>query len=348
MTSNRKATIYDISRLSGASPSTVSAALSGAWKARRISETTVKAIRKIAEEQGYSTNLQARGLRQARSGLVGLVIPVHDNRFFSSMSQSFEAQARQRGLVPVIASALRDPAEELRIVETLAAYAVDFVFVAGATDPDAIDSFCTASGLRHVFVDLPSNSGPSVISDNLRGARELTNKLLSEMPAIDDPVIGKPYFLGGVATDYATSRRIEGFRAVLESRGYAVSQDQIIPCGYAPRSAMRAVAALCDRLGRLPAALFVNSMTAFEGVLGHFVHLGPEDFAETVIGCYDYDPFAAYLQFPVHMVRQNSNRLIEQAYALIDAGATGPVRIEVEPELIPPRTIYKGLFGDMG
>ena len=111
MPPTRKATIYDIARLSGASPSTVSAALSGAWKARRISEAKVKAIRKIAEEQGYTANLQARGLRQARSGLVGLVIPVHDNRFFSSMSQSFEAQARQRGLVPVIASAMRDPIE---------------------------------------------------------------------------------------------------------------------------------------------------------------------------------------------------------------------------------------------
>lgn len=348
MTSNRKATIYDIARLSGASPSTVSAALSGAWKARRISEATVETIRKIADEQGYSTNLQARGLRQARSGLVGLVIPVHDNRFFSSMSQSFEAQARQRGLVPVISSALRDPAEELRIVETLAAYAVDFVFIAGATDPDTINSFCTASGLRHVFVDLPCHNGPSVISDNLRGASELTARLLSEMPEVADEARRKPYFLGGVATDYATSRRIEGFRGALESQGLTVSPDQIITCGYAPRRAMREVEALCDRLGGLPAGLFVNSMTAFEGVLGHFVHLPPESFSQTIIGCYDYDPFAAYLQFPVHMIRQNSNRLIEQAYALIDAGATGPIRIEVEPELIPPRTIYKGPFGEMG
>lgn len=348
MPPTRKATIYDIARLSGASPSTVSAALSGAWKARRISEAKVNAIRKIAEEQGYAANLQARGLRQARSGLVGLVIPVHDNRFFSSMSQSFEAQARQRGLVPVIASAMRDPIEELRIVETLAAYAVDFVFIAGASDPDAMHRFCTAAGLRHIFVDLPSHLGPSVISDNLRGARELTTKLLSEMPAKDRDTSGKLYFLGGAATDYASARRIQGFRDVLERRGQTVSPEQIITCGYAPRSATREVAALCERLGKLPAGLFVNSLTAFEGVLGHFVHLPPEDFSESVIGCYDYDPFAAYLQFPVHMVRQNSNRLIEQAYALIDAGTDGPMRIEVEPELIPPRTIYKGPFGEVG
>lgn len=348
MTQPRKATIYDIARLSGASPSTVSAALSGAWKARRISESTVETIRKIAAEQGYATNMQARGLRQARSGLVGLIIPVHDNRFFSSMSQSFEAQARDRGLVPVIASSLRDPAEEMRIVETLASYAVEYLFVAGATDPDSISAFCNAAGLRHIFVDLPGNGGPSVISDNHRGATDLAEKLLAEKPDLPQEARNKIYFLGGNRSSHATSRRIEAFRAALTRHGTPPSPEQIITCGYAPRSAMREIAALMDRLGGLPAGLFVNSLTAFEGVLGHFVNLPPEAFAQSVIGCYDYDPFAAYLQFPVHMVRQNSNHMIEQAYALIDRGINDARVIEVEPELIQPRTIYKGLFGEMG
>ena len=127
---NQKATIYDIARLSGSSPSTVSAALGDAWRTRRISEAKVEFIRGIAAEQGYSTNMQARGLRQARSGLVGMLIPVHDNRFFSSLSQSFDAFARERGLVPVIASFLRDPDEERRIVESLISYSVDYLFVA--------------------------------------------------------------------------------------------------------------------------------------------------------------------------------------------------------------------------
>lgn len=62
---NRKVTIYDIAKLSGASPSTVSAALNGTWKSRRIGEKTVAKIQRIAEKNGYSTNMQARGLRQA-------------------------------------------------------------------------------------------------------------------------------------------------------------------------------------------------------------------------------------------------------------------------------------------
>lgn len=345
-TDNRKPTIFDIARLSGASPSTVSAALSGAWKTRRISEATVETIRRIAGEQGYSTNMQARGLRLARSGIVGMIIPEHDNRFFTAMSQSFEAHARERGLVPVITSSLRDASEELRLVETLIAYAADFLFIAGASDPEAITQLCNAARLRHIFVDLPGPGAPSVISDNYAGSVDLTRTLLAGMPPPGSEARSLPYFIGGVLSDHATARRIEGFRDVVTAQCGPLLPEQIIPCGYAPRSAMHAVAALIDRLGGMPAGLYVNSLTVFEGVLGHFVHLPPDAFADSVIGCYDYDPFAAYLQFPVHMVRQNSNELIARAYGLVDADTFAPVRIEVVPELVPPRTIYLGSRGE--
>lgn len=348
-TQGRKATIFDIAKLADSSPSTVSAALSGAWKKRRISQSKVDLIRRIAEEQGYSTNMQARGLRQARSGLVGMIIPVHDNRYFSSMSQSFEAFARDRGLVPVIASSMRDGEEERRIVQTLISYAVDYIFIAGATDPVAISELCRAANLRHVFVDLPGPGAPSVISDNYHGAAMLTRTLLSRVrPDPEASARDRIYFIGGVATDYATARRIEGFRHVLTEVGCPPLPEQIIACGYPPRRAMKEIAALCDRLGGLPAGLFVNSLTSFEGVLGHFVHLPPGSFDDTVLGCYDYDPFAAYLHFPVHMVRQDSHRLIEEAYRLIDAPPAGALIKEVAPALIPPRTIYAGPFGEHG
>lgn len=346
--STRKATIHDIARIAGASPSTVSAALGDNWKARRISEAKVEEIRRIAEDQGYSINMQARGLRKGRSGMVGLIIPVHDNRYFASMSQSFEAMARERGLVPVIASSMRDPVEEVRLVETFISYSVEALFIAGATDADAISSACAATKLRHIFVDLPGRRAPSVISDNYTGAAQLTRRILADLSDQHDPARRHVYFLGGVANDYATSRRIEGFRDVMTEAGLSPSPAQIIACGYPPRRAKQEIAALCDRIGGLPAGLFVNSLTAFEGVLGHFVGLQPEAFAGRVIGCYDYDPFAAYLQFPVHMVRQDSHRLMEEAYRLLDARQTSPVVREVAPLLIAPRTIHVGPFDTQG
>jgi LacI family transcriptional regulator, fructose operon transcriptional repressor len=344
----RKATIYDIARLSGASPSTVSAALGESWRKRRIAESTVETIRRIAADQGYSANMQARGLRKARSGLVGMVIPLHDNRFFSSMSQSFEAFARERGLVPVIASSMREPEEERRIVETLISYAVDYLFIAGATDPDAVTAMCRAANLRHIFVDLPGRGAPSVVSDNAKGAADLTRRLLAERPIAGITPRDRLYLIGGDATDYASAQRIGAFRAVLAESGLPPAPEQVIACGYAPRSALREVAALCDRLGGVPSGIFVNSLTVLEGVLNHLSGLPLDDVRASVIGCYDYDPFAAYLQFPVHMVRQDAHGLIREAYRLIDENPNDHVMTMVEPEQIAPRTFYDSPFSDHG
>jgi LacI family fructose operon transcriptional repressor len=342
-----KPTIHDIARLSEASASTVSAVLSGSWKDRRISEATAKRIRAIAAEQGYSPNLQARGLRRARSGLVGMILPVHDNHFFAEMSQCFEAQARARGLCPVIVSTLRDPDEERRTVETLIAYAIDSVLIAGATDPGAAGRLCRAADIPHVFVDLPGADAPSVISDNYAGAALLTRRILSDMAPGDRSARARPYFIGGVPDDHASARRIAAFHSVLGEAG-PVLPGQVLATGYSPTRARNEIMRLCDRLGGLPAGLFINSLTVFEGVLTHFVTLPLEAFANTVIGCYDYDPFAAFLQFPVHMVRQNSAAMVARAFELIEAGDRAARMIEVEPELIPPRTIYPTPFFAFG
>nr|WP_275982221.1 substrate-binding domain-containing protein [Frigidibacter sp. ROC022] len=277
-----------------------------------------------------------------------MILPVHENRFFASMSQSFEACARERGLCPVIASTLRDPKEEIRTVETLIAYAIDSLFIAGAADPDALSDICKAANVQHIYVDLPGKDAPSVVSHNYHGAEQLSRVIVDTMPTQSNPARAKPYFVGGLTTNIATSLRIDAFRTVVTDRLGQISPEQVIACGYAPGQTARELAALCDRLGGLPAGLFVNSLTAFEGALSYFVDLPPDAFEQSVIGCYDYDPFGAFLQFPVHMVRQNSDRLIQTAFELIDAGTTDPVLIEIEPDLIPPRTIYKGRFSEIG
>lgn len=343
-----KTTIYDIARLSGASPSTVSAVLNGSWQQRRISRRLVEIIERISAEQGYSTNLQARGLRQARSGLVGMIIPVYENRFFSSLGQQFDTMARERGLCPIIASTLRNPDEERRVVETFISYSVDAIFIVGASSPDQLGALCAAANLKHIFVDLPGKNAPSVVTDNFEGAFRLTKSLATEMSENYSNEIGKFHFLGGSSTDYATAGRVEGFRAAMAEAGTDISSGQIICCGYVPNDATSAISKLCAQLGSLPSGLFVNSFTAFEGVMRYFVGLPPAAFSNSVIGCFDFDPFAAFLRFPVHMVRQDSFGLMAKAYELLDASETGNTIHKIKPELVEPHTITDDSIGNLG
>ena len=343
-----KPTIYDVAAASGSSASTVSAALNGNWRTRRVKEETVNYIKSIAAGLGYSVNLQARGLRKARSGLVGMILPVHDNRFFSSLAQHFATEVRNRGLVPVIVSTRREPKEEVQSVEDLLSYAIDSLLIAGATDPDALSLICREANLPHVFVDLPSSTSPSVVADNTDGAERLTHKILDLMPRVDDPIRGRAYFLGGNESFYATSRRVAAFRSVTIERVGEVKSDQVITCGYVPARAAEEIERLVDRIGGLPTGLFINSIPAFEGALSYLVNLPGDAFAETTVGCYDYDPFGSFLQFPVHMVAQNSRELIQRCFKLLDSGVRDPVLEMVAPELVPPRTIHANRLGERG
>lgn len=333
MKTNAKLTIYDVARRAGASPSTVSAALNGTWKARRIRAETVERIKQVARDLGYSANLQARGLRKARSGLVGMILPAHDNRFFASLSQAFTAEARQRGEVPVIVSTLREADEETDALKSLLAYAVDAMMFVGTTAPSDLAALCREAGVAHVFVDQPCAEAPSVVSDNLAGVRALVDVLLDRAgPGAAADMV----FLGGDGGLYATGQRLVGFRAALAARGHTARDDQIVACGYRRADARTALAALHDRLGGLPPALIVNSIDCLEGALEFLRTLPDEAIAACRLGVWDHDPLGELWRFPIPMVRQRAGALVRQAYAHLDARDTAPSLTLIAPELIVP------------
>src|SRR5678815_1965207 len=177
--STRKSTIYDLARMADVSASTVSAVLSGRWQARRIADDTARRILELASTHAFTVNRQASGLRTNRSGLIGMIIPLHDNRFFSGMAQVFEKLARQRHLYPIVVSTLRDPELELETARTLISYRVECLLIAGATDPDAISDVCRRHGVARVNVDLPGRTAMSIVSGNFWGAQQLPAALIA-------------------------------------------------------------------------------------------------------------------------------------------------------------------------
>ena len=218
-----KSTIYDLAALADVSASTVSAVLNGTWKSRRIAESTARKVERLAARHMYSVNRQASGLRRAKSGLTGMIIPLHDNRFFSGMAQTFERLARERDWHPLVVSTLRDPALELETVKTLISYRIEHLLVTGATDPDSVSRVCRHHGVAHVNVDLPGKMATSIISDNYWGGQQLTHALIERSRPMRAALRNKAYFVGGLPSDYATQRRIEGFSDAIRDAASARS-----------------------------------------------------------------------------------------------------------------------------
>lgn len=337
----KKATIYDLSVLSGCSPSTVSAVLNGTWRKRRIKESTAELIRGLADEHQYTANRQAQGLRSSRSGLVGLLLPVYDNRYFSSLAQTFEAMVRKKGQCPIVASASRDPQEERATAETLISYSIDELFICGATDPDGVHEICDQAGVKHVNIDLPGSKAPSVVSDNYGGGRALTEAIIRQF-STDDPLSPDDLFLFGGRDDHASRERVRGFRAVKRELLGSDPDSCIQPTGYSPNKTQSAFEAFYRNEGKLPRALFINSSINFEGFLRFLGNHPSESFSEIVVGCYDYDPFASFLPFPVVMIRQDIEAMLTKAFRIIDASPAAPRIHLIPPKLIAPRTALTG------
>ncbi len=331
----RGSTIYDLAELAGVSASTISAVLNGNWRQRRIAEATATKVQRLAARHKYNVNRQASGLRKRRSGLIGMILPMHDNRYFGRMSEVFERLARERLWYPLVVSTLRDPSLELETVDKLISYRIEYLVVAGATDPDSVSRLCSNHGIAHVNVDLPGTKATSVISDNYWGAQQLALALLDRSSPVRARLRNKAYFIGGIASDHATRRRAEGFADAVKSRFGEIDSTQIDTCGYEGDLAEAAVRKLHGRLGGLPRALFINSTIALEGVVRFLKTRPPAELERCVVGCYDWDPFASVLSFPVLMVRQNVEALLGEAFHIIDSRLFTERRIiEIKPELL--------------
>ncbi len=308
--SAKRTTIYDIATLTDTSASAVSSVLNGSWKKRRISQKLADRVLRVAEQQGYSVNLQASVLRRERSNIIGMIIPKYDNRYFGAIAEKFEQAARIRGLFPVITCTQRDPDLEFEAAKELLSYQADCIISTGATDPDRISTLCAAAGVKNINVDLPGSKAMSVISDNVAGARDLTRLILERCKA-EFGICAPLTFVGGRASDHNTSARIKGFLEAHAECGLEVSQDRILACGYAAEKAESALSKLDpDQIG----GLFVNSTITLEGVVTWAKGLSPEYRTKIRYGCFDWDPFAALLSANVGMVQQDVARMLETAF----------------------------------
>ena len=100
-----------------------------------------------------------------------MIVPHYRNRFFAGLAEAFEAEARDRGLCPIVVSTHRNPGNELKVTETLLAQQVEFLFIAGVHNPDPLNDLCRAAAVQMRQHRSAGPRAPSVVSDNRGGAR---------------------------------------------------------------------------------------------------------------------------------------------------------------------------------
>lgn len=309
-----------VARASGVSVSTASRALTGS---PRVSEPTRLRVHEAAQELGYQANGLARGLRTARSRLVGLVVTNLANNSFRVVAEVCQRRLADAGYQLLLAISDGDRAQERAAIASLIAQNADGVILVGS-DPASLAAL-RAAGLPVVhLVRQPVEAiGDVVLAGDRAGATEATQHLIG----LGHVRIG---FLGGPQTVTSGRERRAGFRVAMGAARLEVDDELMIEGQFRSGAGRDAVDRLWSRpVEQRPTALLLANHEATAGALLRISKLGitiPDQLS--VVAYEDQDLLAAW-QPAITVVDNHPQRMAERAadvlLARIDPTAPEPV-----------------------
>jgi LacI family transcriptional regulator len=129
------ATIYDIAKLAGVNPSTVSRALTSPG---RLNAKTEAKVRAAAKELNYKANPFARALPTGRTKMIGLMIADITNPMFANAVRGAESMAMKYGYTLVIAESQESTMIEASALEKIQAAVDGLVMVTSRLSDEQI------------------------------------------------------------------------------------------------------------------------------------------------------------------------------------------------------------------
>lgn len=174
--SSRKSapTIYDIARLAGVSPSTVSRALN---KPGRLNAETEHRIRQAANDLEYKLNPIARALHTGRTQTIGLVLSDITNPVYFDLVRGVERAMASREYTLVLAESQESAQLERETVSRIGRSVDGLILVASRlTDEDIVD---LTADKPLVLVNREVHGVPSLVPDVVQGIRQALDHLQS-------------------------------------------------------------------------------------------------------------------------------------------------------------------------
>ena len=290
--------ISDLALIAGVSVSTVSRALTGKGT---LNQATRDRIRAIASEHGFRLNVAAQNLRLGRTGAIGVLLPLGNQRgqalsdpFFSTMLGHIAEALTERGYDLLLSRVV--PERDMWLDDFIRSGRTDGIIMIGQSDQHAVLN--RAAGHHRAIVVWgahdPGNAYTTVGSDNHAGgvlaARHLLQRGCRRLA----------YFGHGDTPEFAARRA--GFLSALPED---IRRDTtVVACSVAPE-ASHIAAHDYFAAGHRPDGVFAASdvgAISVIGAAGEFDIVTPHDMA--VIG-FDDILLARLCHPPLTTIRQD-------------------------------------------
>jgi DNA-binding LacI/PurR family transcriptional regulator len=166
------ATIYDIAKVTGVNPSTVSRALS---KPGRVSAKTLKLIEDAAAELNYQVNPFARALPTGRTSTFGLIVADITNPTFFDIIRGAEATGSVRDYTLVLAESAESASTEVTAARRMMATVDGLILASPRMDDDDIRTLARDKPV--VVINREVDGVPCVVPDVSKGISEAVRSL---------------------------------------------------------------------------------------------------------------------------------------------------------------------------
>jgi LacI family transcriptional regulator len=174
-------TLRDVAEAAGVHAATASRALNPATRGL-VNADTARRVIKVAEQLGYRPNPIARGLKTAKSGTVGIVIPDLMNPLFPPIVRGIEEVLEPAGYSGLIVNTDNDPGREQWQIELLRSRQVEGLIVATARVDHPMMEQLHREGVVMVMVNRRPEGVdvPSITPDDAAGV-ELAVRHLADL-----------------------------------------------------------------------------------------------------------------------------------------------------------------------
>ena len=292
---SKRATLADVARLAGLSPTAASMILSGRPDTRLSAEAHAK-VMAAAEQLGYRPNVAARSLRTDRTQSIAFISDVvATTRFATGLIRGALQAAEERRHVMLVLETGGEPARESEAINAALDRQVDGIIFAAMR---AREIFVPDERLSAPVVMLNSTSArfpTSVLPDEDQGGRDAV-RLLAEAGHRDGiALLGQSDAAeAGLFRSQTVSRRVRGVRAEMKRRRLSFVSEE--SCwNWEPEEGYRLTRRMFKRDPGIKALLCMNDRLAF-GAYQALNEMGLEVPRDVAVVSFDNDEIAAYLR----------------------------------------------------
>ncbi|WP_304511864.1 LacI family DNA-binding transcriptional regulator [Desulfobacula sp.] len=326
----KRLTLKDLAKMTGFSVATVSRALNDH---PRISRKTKNKIIETSKKVGYQPSLIARGFREKKSYLIGLIIYDLNNSYHAAATRSILEEAQHEGYQVLIRSTLDLPTGVPEAIEDMKRVGVDGIVVtATRLEEKSLENLIREKfPVVQMMRRLAQNTGVQIVPDGAYGIHMLVTHLLR---------LGhrKIAMIGGPDNLYTSKTRYEAYYQALRENDIPIDKNLVLKGrAFSYDTGYKLCKAILRRRSLPDAIVCADDHIAF-GAMQVIDEAGlsiPEDIA--IVG-FDDCEMSAHPRIQLTSVKYDMKQLsrlaVKSILEQIDGGIPDHKLIKIVPQLV--------------